>query len=141
MMGSASIICEVVRDKKKRGKVYHRIMFAMSLMDLNTSFWYFLSTWPIPRGTEDVAYASGTTQSCTAQGFFLQLGLATPLYNVVLSIYYCFVVRYQWKERQFNVAEKLFHALPFTFALATALTGIGLDLFNNANLVRVIVAP
>ena len=98
IMGSASIIYEVLRDKKKRRKVYHRIMLAMSLIDVNTSFWYALSTWPMPKDTQGVAYASGTQQSCTAQGFFVQLGLATPMYNVALAIYYCIVVRYHWKE-------------------------------------------
>jgi hypothetical protein len=53
----------------------------MSLLDCTASVWYFASTWPIPRDSDDddVVYNVGNMNTCTTQGFFLQFALATPL--------------------------------------------------------------
>ncbi|KAL7532544.1 hypothetical protein ACHAWF_004175 [Thalassiosira exigua] len=134
MIGSSLIIYEVLRDPGKRKKVYHRLLLAMSLCDLNTSFWYFLSTWPIPKGTAKVYQPSGTMASCTAQGFFIQFGISTPLYNTVLAMYYLFIIRFGWKEKRVKAAEKYFHALPLLWAAGTSLAALGLGMLNNANL-------
>ena len=134
MIGSGLIICEVLRDPKKRRKVYHRLLLAMSICDFNTSLWYSLSTWPIPEGTANVYAPSGTRGSCTAQGFFIQFGIATPLYNAALAIYYLLIVRYQWKENRMARTEKVLHAVPIVWATATSLASLGLTLLNNANL-------
>lgn len=134
MVGSGLIICEVLRDPKKRRKVYHRLLLAMSICDLNTSLWYSLSTVAIPRGTENVYAPSGTRGTCTAQGFFIQFGIATPLYNAALAIYYLLIVRYQWKEQRIRKAEKALHAAPLAWAAATSLASLGMTLLNNANL-------
>jgi hypothetical protein len=106
----------------------------MSICDFNTSFWYFLSTWPIPRGTANVFAPSGTTASCTAQGFFIQFGIATPLYNAALALYYLLIIRYQWKEKRMKKAEKYLHSVPLLWASGTSLAALGLTLLNNANL-------
>ena len=134
MMGSGLIICEVLRDPSKRRKVYHRLLLAMSICDFNTSLWYALSTVCIPRGTENVYAPSGTMGTCTAQGFFIQFGIATPLYNAALAVYYLLIVRYQWKEQRMRKAEKVLHAVPLVWATATSLASLGMTLLNNANL-------
>lgn len=48
------------------------------------SFGYFASTWLIPEGTPDVVWARGNDRTCAAQGFFLQFGTASFMYNAVL---------------------------------------------------------
>jgi hypothetical protein len=107
----------------------------MSICDFNTSFWYFLSTWPIPRGTPNVFAPSGTQASCTAQGFFIQFGIATPLYNAALAFYYLLIIRYQWKEERMNEkAQKYLLSVPLVWASGTSLAALGLTLLNNANL-------
>merc|ERR1719464_908913 len=70
----------------------------MSISDFNTSFWYFLSTWAVPSENTNLYQANGTDASCTAQGFFVQLGIATPLYNFALSFYYLLLIRYRLDE-------------------------------------------
>lgn len=134
MIGSGLIIYEVLRNPKNRTKVYHRLLLAMSICDFNTSFWYFLSTWPIPKDTANVFAPSGTRASCTAQGFFIQFGIATPLYNAALAFYYLLIIRYQWKEKRMKRAEKYLHAVPLVWASGTSLASLGLTLLNNANL-------
>uniref|UniRef100_A0A7S4SJ42 G-protein coupled receptors family 1 profile domain-containing protein n=1 Tax=Ditylum brightwellii TaxID=49249 RepID=A0A7S4SJ42_9STRA len=56
------------------------------------------------------------------------------MYNAMLSIYYLLTVRYGWKENQLKKLEKYFFGIPIVFGLATAVAGVALKLFNNANL-------
>jgi hypothetical protein len=77
ILGSSWIVIEVLTQKSKRHNVYNRLLCVMSCFDIATAVWMFASTWPIPRGSEDVAFAVGNTATCEAQGFFLQLGI-TP---------------------------------------------------------------
>jgi hypothetical protein len=61
------------------------------------------STWlpSFESGTVDgrsVFGASGTQRICSVQGFFIQVGMAAPLYSGVLTVYYLLMVRYGWNE-------------------------------------------
>jgi len=110
----------------------------MGVLDFVSSFWFFLSSWPMPADTPNVVYAvgklphrvsqlhrnfdsyhltmaptlpplsQGNTGSCTAQGFFVQLSLAVPFYNAMLALNYLLSIRYAVR---FFFASKLF-ALP-----------------------------
>lgn len=86
MSGSSWIIIEVWSDKNKLMNVYHRLLMVMAIYEIMEGVGNFASTWPIPAGTPNIFGASGTTGTCAAQGFFLQLTLATPIYNSCLSI-------------------------------------------------------
>ncbi len=91
----------------------------------------FLSTWPIPRG--GACLAAGTTATCTAQGFFLQItALCTPTYNVSLAIYYLLVIVKGWKETRVKKIEKYLHALPICLGFGTAFAALGLKLYKSA---------
>ena len=95
----------------------------------------FLGTWPIPREMQNTIYlASGTEQTCTAQGFFMQLGgIAVPLYTVELALYYLLVGSYGWKEEKLMKFEiPLFHILPCIVAIVTS--GLGLLSYGPATL-------
>jgi hypothetical protein len=123
----------VFRDRSKRQKVYHRLVLGMACADISSSLWLSLSTWPIPRET-GILWAVGTTQSCTAQGFFTQLGISSPLYNVSLSLYYVLAVRFNWKEERLRKVEPILHLGPWLWALGTSTAGVPLQIFNSANL-------
>lgn len=136
LIGSIWIIVEVTTNRTKRRQVYHRILLAMSVYDVLESVWNFASTWPIPRNTENIFNPLGTTGTCTAQGFFLQFGLGIPIYNAWLSFYYYLYVARHMKEEQIkrNYWEWIFHGTTFLASFGTAISGILLDLYNNANL-------
>eukprot|EP00567_Pseudictyota_dubia_P016298 CAMPEP_0197442650 /NCGR_PEP_ID=MMETSP1175-20131217/8622_1 /TAXON_ID=1003142 /ORGANISM="Triceratium dubium, Strain CCMP147" /LENGTH=132 /DNA_ID=CAMNT_0042973167 /DNA_START=85 /DNA_END=480 /DNA_ORIENTATION=+ len=88
VLGSLFIVLDILHPRnrsKKLCKVYSRLLLGMSLSDLCSSVAMALSTWPIPRGT-NVYAASGTQGTCTAQGFFVQMGTAAPLYNGFLAL-------------------------------------------------------
>lgn len=78
--------------------------------------------------------ASGTTATCTAQGFFNELGnLATPLYNASLCAYYVLVIRQSWSETRIRIrVEKFMHAVPIVIASTIAILGLVFKLYNNS---------
>lgn len=129
---SSIIVWLILTDPHRRNKVYHRLLLGICLTDIFTSFWWVMSTWPIPEG--EALWSVGTTQTCTCQGFFLQVGIANPLYNLSLSVYYLLAVHCQWGEVQLRKYECLFHLGPLGWGLTSALIGLPLKIFNNASL-------
>jgi hypothetical protein len=135
LFGSTWIIIEVATEKRKRQAPYHRLLFAMSVYDVLESLWNFGSTWPIPEGSPDVIWATGNTATCTAQGFFLTLSVAVPLYNAMLSLYYVLVINYNYSDRRLReFVEPAMHTFAFVWAFGTALYSALAGLLNNANL-------
>lgn len=130
---SLLIATTILRDGSRRKLCYHRLLFGISCADMSASLWMLMSTWPIPRDS-GVVYAAGNAHTCTAQGFFLQFGVSSPFYNASLSIYYWLVIVRGWKEAQLHQIEWLFHALPLSWGAATAITGLALGVYDNANL-------
>ena len=131
LCASTYIVQHVLRDRKRRNLTYHRLLCGMSISDMFGSFMCFLSTWPIPRG--EAFLASGTVQTCAAQGFFNQsAALCTPTYNISLAIYYLLVVVGGWKEKRVEGIEKYLHALPIVAGLGTGIAGLILKLYNGA---------
>lgn len=73
---------------------------------------------------------------CRCQAFFVQVGMAAPLYSGFLALYYLLMVKYNWKEesQKMKSLEVSFHVLIWLLALGTSFASLGLDLFNSANL-------
>jgi len=132
LIGSIFIIQDVIRQKTR--SVSHRIMLGLSLFDCVASFVNILSTWPTPANlSESVFLASGTTLTCTVQGFFNELGnITAPIYTASLSLRYLLSVAYEWKERDFKKYELVFHAVPIIIGSTMAILGLPLQLYNNA---------
>ena len=127
LCGSLSILTHILTHPTRRRQVRHHILLGLSAYDIIHAFFMFLGTWPIPREMQNTTYlASGTEQTCTAQGFFMQLGgIAVPLYTVELALYYLLVGSYGWKEEKLKKFElPLFHLLPCTVAIVTSLVGL-----------------
>jgi len=128
-----TIAKKVVRHKRKIS-VYDRLVMGMSVADWLASVGMFLSTWPIPRET-GVLWAVGNQASCNFQGVFTQGPTsAATIYNSSLTFYFLLVVLFQWKQTQFRRYEFCFHVVPIMWGLSTAISGIPLKLYNNANL-------
>eukprot|EP00526_Cylindrotheca_closterium_P006549 CAMPEP_0113610824 /NCGR_PEP_ID=MMETSP0017_2-20120614/5230_1 /TAXON_ID=2856 /ORGANISM="Cylindrotheca closterium" /LENGTH=610 /DNA_ID=CAMNT_0000519733 /DNA_START=1 /DNA_END=1833 /DNA_ORIENTATION=+ /assembly_acc=CAM_ASM_000147 len=135
LFGSTWIIIEVASERRKRKAPYHRLLLAMSVYDVLESVWNFGSTWPIPEGSPDIIWAFGNEATCTAQGFFLTLSSAVPLYNGMLSIYYVLVINYNYSDAKLrSFVEPAMHIFCFVWAFGTALYSALAGLMNNANL-------
>lgn len=135
LAGSVWILVEVLTEGRKIRNVYNRLLAMMAIYDIIESCFNFASTWPIPKGTENVWMPSGTTSTCVAQGFFLQFSLGVPLYNACLSLYYLLIIRYGVSEERIQKRiEPAMHGIVFLVAGGTAFSAVALNLFNNANL-------
>ena len=133
IMGSSYIIFDCVRglrSGKRDRNTYRRLMVGISVVDITMSICFFLSTWPMPRGTPFTYGARGNTQTCTAQGFFAQIGVSSVMYTVSLSTYYLLVIRYGWPESRIVKVEPFLHAIPLVFGFATMIAGLPLQLYN-----------
>jgi hypothetical protein len=123
------------RKQAKRNHPYHRLLLAMSIYDILEGFWNFTSTWPIPRDTPNRLWASGTIGTCSAQGFFLQLALAVPVYNAFLAMYYMLVINFRFTEGTLvRYVEPAMHIFAGIMAFGTAIPVTGLGYMNDANL-------
>lgn len=136
LAGSAWVVAEVCTCQQKRTHPYHRLLLAMSAYDAAESVWNFMSTWPVPASTStNQVWAVGNTQTCTAQGFFLTISVAVPIYNALLSFYYMLVINHNVSDRTLRrYLEPAIHVTAFIWAFGTAIASIVLELYNNANL-------
>ena len=134
MLGSVYIIKYVLKSTNRRSTVYHRILLGLSVSDFLNSSAIFVGSWTIPKGTPGVYLANGTTTTCTIQGFFIQMGVGTPLYNASLALYYVLVVLYGWKEHELKTIEPALHLFPTLFCIVTALIVAVDDSYRNSNL-------
>ncbi|KAL7526853.1 hypothetical protein ACHAXR_001682 [Thalassiosira sp. AJA248-18] len=135
-LGSCSILYDIwCNRKRKLQRPYYRILLGISIYDAVSSFSLGLSTWPIPRGAENIYGAVGNTQTCTAQGFFNQLSLGGPMYNLMLAIYYLLLGRYRLTEEEIAKRYELYmHLTAVLSTVGVAIAGLPLTLYNNANL-------
>lgn len=121
IVGSSSIIYMILADwTLKLTRPYHRFMLLMSIFDVLSSIAIAISVLAIPR-EEEFYGAKGNQATCDAQGFLMVLGMAVPLYNASLNIYYVLTIRYNVSFQQFSKFEPILHAvsilIPFTMAL------------------------
>lgn len=134
-ISSCSILYDIIfsNRKQKLKRPYYRILLGLSIFDAMSSFTVGLATMPMPLGERWGAV--GNTQTCTAQGFFNQLTLGSPFYNLMLAIYYLLLGRYHLKEEEIAERfEKYMHVTAIVTTVGTAFAGIPLDLYNDASL-------
>ncbi|KAL9188985.1 hypothetical protein ACHAXT_011475 [Thalassiosira profunda] len=133
LLGSSFIVAEVCRDRRKRSRVYHRIVAGMSLFDIVGSICYFLGRWPLPPDAEFLPGGVGNQQTCTAQAFFGQAVVATVTYNTILAVQYLMIISFGISEKQIaRKYEKFMHAIPVLVWLTTGALGIAFEVFNPA---------
>jgi len=141
MFGSAWIIGDLVLmvdRKKKLKKSVNRTILAISILDFLSSFWYFMGVWVHPKEGESGLFsansaARGTTGTCEASGFFIQLStMSVPLYNTALAMQYFLSIKYSWSdERIYQRFERYIHPVILLFAFTMAIIPLPLDLYNR----------
>lgn len=115
---------------------YHRLLLGMCIYDVLEAIWNFQSTWPIPEQYSDIRiWASGTRGTCSAQGFFLQIAIAVPIYNACLAMYYMLVINYSYTEiTLIKYVEPIMHSIAFIIAFGSSLTMVSMGYMNDAGL-------
>ena len=137
-IGSALIIRDIVkryRTDRRKISPRSRLLAALSLCDCLASAAWFLTSWPIPKDDPFWSMLSiwnvGTTQTCSAQGFFVHMSMGSLMYNCCLALHYLLVIRYNWSnERVAKTLEPFMHIFSISFALATGIFLLVKDAFN-----------
>jgi len=133
ILGSFFIMYDVLSDRKKRRSTYHRLLFGMGAYDFVSSFATSLSTVPMPSASGDLSM--GNIATCTLQGMFVHINIASPLYNFMLCIYFLLMVTFRWtKDRIKRKVEIWLHGFVFFWVVSTDLVVIIQDGFNDSSL-------
>jgi hypothetical protein len=134
VVGSALIIRDIIQIRNKKSvalSTRHRLLCGMSVCDILSSSACFLTSWPVPKDTPFAVWNVGTTQTCTAQGFFNHLAIGTVLYSACLALYYLLVIRHGWKNEYIaKRVEPWMHFVAIGFALSTGIASLALKIFN-----------
>lgn len=124
------MIIGVLRDEQKKKKVIGELIIFLCCFDILGSIAYAFTSAPTPK--DDYIYGSGGNEAtCTAQGFFIQIGTIALYANVSIAFYYLLIIQYSWREhtlRRSWVYYALFGVpllVGFTFAFA------GIPFYNN----------
>lgn len=132
ILGSSYIIWHNLKSDSERRErlrnVYNRLLLVLSICELLVSSSFFISTWAIPKDDPQsfYVYNFGNRFTCNLQGFLAHIGgLAVPLYNACLSIYFLLCTRYRIpNERIKERIEPIFHLVSLGIPFATALYGV-----------------
>jgi hypothetical protein len=123
-------VCSTLYSDPMEITTYHRILLGIAILDILHTSWAALSTLPVP-ASSGVVFGQGNTASCTAQGFFIQLSTAIPIYMASLNTYFMLKIRYNVPNDIIRTKyEPWFHLIPVTQALLSGCIGISLKLYN-----------
>ena len=126
ILGNLVMLHGVLRKGRRNWTTYHRVVLAMSLVDLLVSLWYVLADLPVPVAQGGM----GTMGTCVAQGFMEQLGIAVPLLNATLATNYLLVLYLNWSVERVARAEPALFGVVGLVALVVAVIPIPLELYN-----------
>ena len=112
----------------KRQTMYHRLILSAAICISILSFCLFWGTWAMPVGTTYAVGASGTANTCTAQGFLYDWAfIAFPFYYASFSVLALVSVKNNFKEEEYAWIEKWIHLLayvpPLIFVICATVRG------------------
>jgi hypothetical protein len=107
-----------------------QILCATSVFDVTGSFAMSFTT--LPTQQEDYIYGShGNDSTCTAQGFFIQMGTIACLMGVSLALYYSLVIKQGWSEARMKKNHILHYLLVTPIAIGLAFACAGIPSYDN----------
>jgi len=118
--------------QRSASKSLLRCFLLISVADIVFTTPWFVTTWASPSDLDYLYGNVGTVGTCTAQGFFLQLGnMAAPLMILTLAVFSLLMVRYRWTDTQVAKLEPWFYSVIWTVSLACAILPLPFDMYNN----------
>lgn len=109
LIGGLLLIFYVLsKPKAKKWSPYNQIILCVSFFDVISSIAYIMGTSLAPVSS-GLPGSIGNQSTCAFQAWLYQLGLTAVYYSVVLSLYFLFVVKYDWSERKFLKASRYVH--------------------------------
>ncbi|KAL7545981.1 hypothetical protein ACHAWF_009330, partial [Thalassiosira exigua] len=122
-LGSSFVLFDVMRARRNWDSLFHQLMVQMALFDIIGSAAFAFTSLPIP-SIYYVQGARGNAATCTAQGFFIQLGTIACFTNVSLAFYYFFIIQRGWSETQLKKIRPWLFLCPVAIGMAFAFAGI-----------------
>lgn len=137
-LASLTIIYIISTSSKKYSSIYHRIMTALSIINLFVSIAMGLTTLPMPKNNEIIdsyglqGLKLGNFNTCTAQGFIVFFGMvASYSYLSSLCIYHTYTISYSIPgSNVIKVIEPLFHIFPLVLGFALSLPYVFFQQYN-----------
>ena len=102
-------------------RLYHQLMLCLSLHLILFPLAHMVGTTAMPVDTLNVWGARGTTQTCSAQGFVIQLLLGVFFYYMLLLVYSYMAFRHDFEIHKFAWIEKWIHSITNGALLGSAL--------------------
>jgi len=136
LLGSYLIIYNIRRNNNIKSSPYRRIMLALSVCTILSTFGWMLEPFLVPAKTEENSndlvwvYAMGNHATCVVLGAISQFSIAQHLFLAFLSLYFLVTVKFGMTQRNFVKYEKWIHASILVFACTTSLIGIVFDYFR-----------
>ena len=121
-------------SKDRLSTTYHRLMLGMSVGDILFSLSQVTFGAISP---SDMSYmvwnARGNLATCTANGFFVVMGMMLTLfYSCSLNIYYLILIKYNKSESYIRKkVEPFLHGVPISVALAWSIGGVVNKNYND----------
>ena len=134
ILGSMFIIYDTTKSREQRKKVNKQLLLGLSIFDILGAWGYAFTTFPIPEDHEygPIYGAKGNEATCTAQGFFIQLGTISAYMNVSLAVYYYLVIKQGWDESRLKKIRWALFLIPMAVGFAWAFAGI--NFYDSLNL-------
>jgi len=131
-LGSMSIMYIIISARKEKlTKTANRLMLGLSTFDALHSIAYAMTTLVSPRDSKFYG-AIGNDRTCSAQGFLLILGLAVPMYNTSLSLFYLLIIRFNVRRATFSAKiEPFLHAVSILAPLTLAIVSLSVGGINS----------
>jgi len=105
----------------------------MSIYDILGAIGFVTASNASPRTLADQVYgAIGNDATCTAQAVFIYIGSGVPIYNMMLSIYYLLVIRYEVREDVLKKYEKFMHLHVFVSVMIFITVSLIFNLFSTS---------
>lgn len=120
LVGSLVIAIYILTKRKsERFMAYNQIVFCISFFDMLSSIAYIIGTsfTPVELGLQG---AVGNEATCGFQAWLFQIGFTSVYYNVVLCLYFLFIVKYNWSDWRFRKIDKRVHLTVCTVGVATS---------------------
>lgn len=141
IIGSSTIIIDIVKNKRNVMITHHRILIVLSACDIISSFAHGWSTWAVPQGQNmgwgnSYHYAAkGNDATCNAQAAGIQFGMTTAYLSVSLSISYILIIKYGVTDATIKkYFEPFLIGFPLLVGIMLTMPGFVLGIYGNSNL-------
>lgn len=131
LLGSTTIIYNIISKKKFKRDSYHRLLLGTCAFDVISSIGWITHTFAAPKDTSSRFLSIGNVASCTASGFLIQWSISYMIYNACLAIYFLVTIRYNLSAARVVRMETIMHSISVVWGLGCAVVPIPLELYNE----------